>query len=65
MGAKVPLNEVERVECKRWLELNFLKNKIMASSPIMHGKQMGKNGNSDSNLWEILMNRDAWHAAVH
>ena len=47
------------------LKLNIQKTKIMASSPITHGKQMGKNGNSDSKPWEILMNREAWHATVH
>ena len=32
---------------KAGLKLNIQKTKMMASSPIIHGKQMGKSGNSD------------------
>ena len=41
-GTKQPLDENERGEGKAGLKLNIQKMKIMASSPITSGKEMGK-----------------------
>ena len=41
-GTKEPLDESERGEWKNWLKIQHSKPKIMTSSPITHGKWMGK-----------------------
>ena len=41
------LMKVKKESEKAGLKLNIQKTKIMASVPLLHGKQMGKNANSD------------------